>query len=418
MLKRDVFLRATMPANQLHHKRAWLMRVLSAPLDGKAATLQYWPWFQEGKWYVLDANKEPVVVTDADPKEPFIRPREPVTLKADEIPNLKETVKTNYGTAIGNLLFLVYPYGSRYPYHNDRLSGKFLTKLTVKGMRDGTISVAEYDKIVESRDFVTGLLPIIVPSITPKAVTPAPESIALRKRLVNENRDRLHEPAVGAMIDQAVIAKEREFIKGDPAEDFMLKGKHFNVVRKSLFSVQGGTPSLSNPAEMEYIERSLQEGLRPEDMHVVVNKLRSGSYDRGASTALGGAEAKAANRIYQNVKIAEDDCGVTYGHPVEITARTWSWYLGRYLPKATKPLTEADLKKQIGKTIIIRSPATCKTEHLGYCKRCMGDNVALSKLGLVPQVSAVTSRFLSIFLAAFHGKSLKTNPLDLEVAIR
>jgi hypothetical protein len=152
---------------------------------------------------------------------------------------------------------------------------------------------------------------------------------------------------------------------------------------------------------------------------MMVNSLRMGSYNRGASTALGGEAAKFSARIFQNTKLAEDDCGSTVGMPFLVTEYNKNMFVGRYLfnGKKLEEVKEGDLDNQVGKVLRFRSPQTCWTENGNYCGTCMGRLVADSGIGLGPQASAVGSAILSAFLAMMHGTKLESKKMDFRNAL-
>lgn len=75
----------------------------------------------------------------------------------------------------------------------------------------------------------------------------------------------------------------------------------------------------------------MAEGWKAENLPELASSLREGSYDRGASTALGGEAVKFILRVMQNTVVSEDDCQSKNGMPVKITKPTQDQFVGNYL---------------------------------------------------------------------------------------
>jgi len=147
------------------------------------------------------------------------------------------------------------------------------------------------------------------------------------------------------------------------------------------------------------------------------NNTREGSYDRGASTALGGEAVKFILRVLQNVLIEEDDCGSTVTVKMKPSQEDKETYLGNTIlvNGSQVLLTEENIDKYVGKDINMRSPLFCKTKRDSFCKVCIGQRYADSPTSLASAGSAVGSTFMALFMAAMHGKALKTNPYDFKI---
>jgi hypothetical protein len=60
----------------------------------------------------------------------------------------------------------------------------------------------------------------------------------------------------------------------------------------------------------------------------------------------------------------------------------------------------------------------CRLEKTDYCKACVGQRLAENPTGLSAAISEYGSAFLSIYMAAAHGKALVTAKLDFKTAIQ
>lgn len=406
MHKSDYFLGSIV--EERYRDRKWILRTMCLPASNLETEADY-PGYRDGVWYILDHNGEEEVLEGTTPDAPIFPIKEPLELTPQNFLNVREPVTSCYGAAILNAVVLLYAFGKKLPYMAERFNDKKLAKIVGNALETDLIGVPEYLKFMEGMNHLTLFNQIAIVAATPKSLTASPEAIRIRNELLEQYKDQLGDPAIVALIDEAVSAADREYIKGDPSEKFFLKGKAYDVVRKKLFTVQGGVPRLDDPTKMDYIPGSLDEGIRPEDLATVNNNSRSGSYDRGASTALGGEAAKFSNRVFQNLKIAEVDCGTVVGKPELIEDTS---LIGRYLVGSDNPLTEADLLKLIGKEVIMRDPTACKTGNRAYCGKCMGQKEVDAQMGLGPRMAEVGNTFMSISLAAFHGSVSKTTEFN------
>jgi len=356
---------------------------------------------------------EPIQVEGAALDKPFFGIDEAVTAQTEMLPNIPEPIKTTYRKILLNAIIFAEPFGNKVTFMAGELNGKILNGIIERNLREELITIDEYRKFMKSMGFITLFTDFCVPTASPKVLAPSKKVAELKDRLIKENIDNLHDPVVVSKIDAEITKALKEELEGDEAEGFFIKDKSINTVRKMTHGMIGGVPRLDDETKVETIPRSLEEGWRAEDLPAIANNLRSGSYDRGKDTALGGEAAKMSGRMYQNTKITEADCGSKVGLPINITKENYKEFVGHYKVSApSKPLSESDLKGLIGKEVIIRSPIGCRVKSGNYCEKCIGDTVAKSGIGLGPQLSAVGSVFLSISLSAFHGKQLRTEEYD------
>lgn len=415
MHKRDYFVEAL--KRDLYVPRTWLIRVFGIPAQNFESQEPYAPNFVDGQWFIHDDEGTRHNLEGAVAGKPLYEVKEGMTLEAGDMKNVDKATKTAYSDAIINQLLFVWPFEKPLPYIATGINKKILTPIIGVALDTGWISVEEYTgKFTQAaHGRLTAFTQIAVTAATPKSILPSKEALAVKNKMIKENPHRLSDPAFLAELDTAVSAADRESLKDDESAKFFLKAKAYDVVRKKTYHVQGGIAKLDDPTKMDFIDRSLDEGLRPEDMAATVNALRSGSYGRAKDTALGGEAAKFANRVFQNTKIDGDDCGTKIGEPTLIDNKDVKRLVGRYLVGSDTPLTKEALQKLVGKQVNVRSPNACKEPNRNYCKKCMGDSI--SKAGIVsigPQMGAVGNVFMSVALAAFHGSSLKTKKAKMK----
>lgn len=389
--------------------RKWLIRVFSVPYSDKVPADDA-PGYREGEWYFTH-NGEEVIISDSLPGMPLFPKEESIALLAGDMACIKEDIAdTTYGIAIINAVLWDYSSADAIPYMNKEITGKLLTSTVSRALKEDVITVDQHLRIREALNHITVLAPITVTAFTPKLIVASKEILALRDQLLAQYKDQLTDPAIIALIDEAISNAIRDYLKDDPSAKFLLKSKHYDVVLKKLYYVQGGLARLDDPTKMEYIGESLETGSTVDNMAAKVNASRSGSYDRGASTADGGAGAKISNQMGQNLKVAEPDCGTKVGK-LEHISNIYD-YVGRYLVGSDTPLTPIDVANLQGKTVLLRDPTACKTGKLNFCAKCMGDAVAISGDALGPYLGEICNVFMSNSLAAFHGIRSHNVPFD------
>ena len=244
-----------------------------------------------------------------------------------------------------------------------------------------------------------------------------PAVLKRRDELLLEYGNQLHDPAIVARIETELTQMDREWFKGDPGEGFLLSAKSVDVSRKRAFVMVGVETGFSDTRDgVEPIKKSLNEGWDLNQMPAMVNNARSGSYNRGHETALGGESVKYFYRVFQNTRVVEDDCQTTEGLLWTITEDNYTTFAGLWTTEGVV-LDNATTKALIGKTIKIRSPMLCRTASPSFCAKCVGNLLAANPTGLHIAASDVGSIFMSTFMGAMHGKALRTAKFDYRNAI-
>lgn len=446
MFKRDFFIEAL--KNKAHYKRDWVMSVFGI-IDIKTDNWRSNPYayrvVKTGNGFGFlkpDENDNDVFyivdIVDSfsdDPMQPLASWLDAIHLEPGEVENHigSDTILTTYGNVLCNDLILCAPFGKKVPFIKGEIDiGKLQNKLfdrvvdtpDVIPERNSTddLYVHEYHMFGEHALSLVSYNSIAVQSVTPKSLTGHPEARALREKLKDKYKDQLTDPVIISKIGAELEALDREWLKDDPADKFYQtnEGKYYGKVRKRLFYMFGGEAPFSDGTVMEFVERSLEEGIVPENLPIIINSLRHGTHSRGSQTQLGGEATKTIYRMVGTSRISEDDCGTDMGIPFTVTDWNWTLFAGFYeVIKGKSYLIDMDdLAGRVGQTIILRSPATCKTADRNHCAKCMG--VALSELrdGLAATSAQTSGVFLTSFLKAFHGKELKTQRLDVKHWLR
>lgn len=432
MHKRDFFI-AAMKAGNYRFKR-WIIEAFSVtrnskPWPGGDGDIHFGihrneeglPYFYEG------AQDAAVYIEGVGPNQPIFAFREEVVLGPGDIPNLKKNITSTYGNLLTNWLLLVYPFEAKIEYMEGSIDIPRIEKiiearkkdLPASGERDPHgIYVDEYHKFNEAAFALVGYTQLCVPSASARTMTTDPAIAVRRKELMDQYRDRLHDPVVQAKIDAELVAMDKAWIKGDASEGFFIKGKSFDVVRKKLFLYQGKEQGFGTDSPV--IETSLSDGWNIDNLPAMGNSLREGSYNRGFMTALGGEATKFNYRIFQNTVVEGDDCGTKVGVPIVIPASDAKYFIASTIiteDMGKVELTEENISKFVGRRVILRSPAYCKTPGINFCATCMGKKIASTPTAISTYAADVGSVFLGTFMKAMHGKSLSVARYDWKARI-
>lgn len=436
MNKREFFIKA-MQAGRFSDKR-WVFAAFSVLRPNKHGFEGMKPWdilyidpdkHERSSLVFIDGDGNVIQLSDFDfdhqnPAPPY-QFKETLSLSKDEMENLsKKEIETTYGNVLANWLLCVYPFGNKIEYFEGKFGLKMVEKIIEKKLSDNVsgvgerdpskIYVDEYTRYRQAASLIDGFTQLAVPSATPKSMTRSPETEKFREELLKKYEGQLHDPAIAAKVDKAMVDFDRAWMEGDEAMGFYIKDKSFNIVRKKTHSIMGYESAFSETGEGEMIPRSLSEGIDVEKLPAMVNSLREGSYDRGASTALGGEAVKFILRVMQNSTVEESDCKTKLTIPMSIDDGKKETFVGNYILEGTtvKELTNDNINSYVGKTVAMRSPLFCRTANAGFCATCIGKRYGEHATSLPTAASNVGSTFLSTFLALMHGVELKTTKLD------
>lgn len=380
-------------------------------------------------YFFLDPNNnlEPTKLTDADITKELLSPADVLDVPLGILPNTPKAIKT---TTIGNVLFnaivVAHPFKDKIDFLEGQISIKKLDAIIadrlVDDLPEGTIPPAdtkdiyvhEYLKYTTSIRLINEIADFFVPAASEKTMTPPPGIKEYRKKLVEENKDRLNDPAVLAEIDAKLQEYDRAYYQDDDdAMGFVPTQK--SEVRRKLFLTVGAQAGFGDGIKVEHVEKSLSEGTDIDKMPVLFSGSRAGSFNRGHQTMMGGAKFKELIRAASNSKILDEDCGTNIGAMTLITKDNAKLFLKRYYLENGKTvhITEENIDSLIGKTINLRSPRYCKAEHTDYCRYCVGDDLALQPKAVATAVADIGSAFLTLFLKKMHVSGLATAKLDL-----
>lgn len=412
-------------------KKAWVCAAFSLTREAPGAWKhQPYPYRlvaePNGYFYVDPEHPDQLLpIEDAPAGKPLFQWLDGISLEPGDLPNLPKGGRASYGTTLMNQTVLCYPFGPKIEFQWDAMTPRGLEKLILPRFRDDPVTpdteppstksniyVTEYLRFTAAMFYMTSFTQISTPAATRKTMTAAPGIIALRENLLKEHKDMLDDPVVIAKIQAELVKHDKAYLKGDAGEGFLISGKAFAVVRQSLYGMIGAQKTMGGN-EFKTVKTSLAEGWDASTFTLMNNTSRSGSFDRGAETQLGGESVKWLLRASSNMNIAADDCGVKLGNPQWITEdRHNTIGFGVVSEKGTVVLTEENYGEYLGKKVMIRSPAFCKGTITDYCKMCVGPRLSVSPTGLSNAVSQYGNTFMLISLGNMHGKQLSVAHMD------
>lgn len=357
--------------------------------------------------------------------EPPMRLNEQLDLAAGTFINQKEAVVTTFGTALANHIVLIQAFGTKIPFKTGRWNVSEIKDLIAPRLRktpaEGEERDPKYFYVDEYVNFANGAFSLgayaqlCVPAHTEKMLVVPPGTRELRDKLLTQYKDRLHDPAVVAEIDLALVNHFKQWIKGDRAEGFLITKKSIEIVRKKLLLMHGAETGLLESVDVDLISNSLREGWDVEKLPAMINSLRAGAFNRGQQTELGGVAVKELLRASANIRIIEGDCGRKFGLEFEVDEKKKDQIIGHNVIEKDGSVTAIDEDNYgpyLGRKIELRTPLYCLYEKTDYCTVCVGRNLARTPTAASVGIAAYGNTFLSLFLKAAHAKALKTKKLD------
>jgi len=426
MTKRDFFI-AAMQA-EMYIFRKWVISCFAMTKDDVTEagySKQYWlttPTDSKQRYfYSPDTDGETVVIDDSNTSQRLFDFKERITLQPGDLPNVKEVIDTTYGNVLFNAMVLCWAFGDNIPFVKGRVKPSSIEGTIAALLSKGIITTAQYVKFMSAIGALAGFTQLCAPAASLKTMTVDPAILKRRDELFLEHADRLGDPAILAAIDKELSEMDKASFVGDSAEDFFIKGKAFDVLRKKAYVSYGEEKGFGeSTGKQTIIKKSLREGLDFSEMPAIADSARAASFARGNQTALGGESVKYFYRIFQNTNIAEPDCDTKSGLWWDIDEGNWRTFVGRYMivtDNAALPIDETIARGAIGKRVHVRSPYLCKTEEPSFCAKCAGDSLSLNPTGVHVAISDVGSTFMLVAMKQMHGVALTTVPYQMKKAI-
>lgn len=361
-------------------------------------------------------TKEQIVV-----EEPKMIPPDRFILKKGEYFN-KEDIETTVGLFLFNKLLIEPNLQEAVGYVNHTLRagdlGDITDKITKAFINDKTTTIEKkYKNDLEWLGMRWHAL--LCSSFTPKTFKPIPEVTKERDKLYEENREAVErgDAITVNKIENALIAKAKEHLKGDPGlmlYDSGARGSFANNY-KNMCITKG---VVYNPitGKNDVVEKGFMEGIDKKSLASIGNSIVAGAYPKAIGTAVSGYYTKQLYAALQAASIDPTllDCGATTGIPVKITKENKKDFNERYVIDKGKLvfLDDKTIDKYVGKVVEIRSIMTCTRDK--YCKVCAGrywEKVDIINLGLT--ATKVTGTMTNLSMKKFHDTSIKIAEVDI-----
>ena len=404
----------------LYKRLSWSIRAFTVT-RGEGGEFE--PYIEDKQWVVKIGESK--LRFEADATKPLYQKRELVDLKKGDFIGCEADCQAPYAWVLWHHVVVVYAFNGKIPFNPEAVRISNVEKIIAARLTSNPadrsqndpakIYVWEYLKYTEAcACILSGMTQIFTPGTTRKSLVTDPKIRELRAKLLEQYKDRLHDPATISIIKGELSKLDREWIKGDDSEDYLIGKKNFDIVRMKTLLMHGEESAFGDGTSVTLIPTSLDEGLNLQNLPDYANSLREGSFNRGAQTALGGEAVQYLIRVFQNHAITEEDCGAILGIRRLINANKADRYVGYYIIEQGKTvaLTKENISRYVNKVVLLRSPQRCRTEGAGYCARCMGDMNARFPNSLGGQASDMGSMMLYIFMGKAHGTALKTTRFE------
>jgi len=340
-------------------------------------------------------------------------------LQAGAIANALNEVTTTVGIFLQNLHVLANPLGSKILYINGVWNPSKIENIISEGLQNDTISVEECKRFINGAYFINSMTDIFVPGVTERGITTDKRIREVREKFIADHKGQMSDPAVATELEQIVIKMHKEFLADDASKLFYdgLGKKAWGVQLKKMFLTGGIIDAFEQgTGNYEFIDNSLSEGWKKENIPILANETRKGSYNRGVETRDGGAQTKFILRAFQDMSIRIDDCQTMHGQLIDFSKLDINEYVGRTLIVQGKRvlLNESNLASFDGKVCEMLGPRTCKSKF-GLCYTCCGNKLRkLHVKAAATLASEISSTFLSYSMANMHGTIVEVVPFDFK----
>lgn len=382
--------------------------------------------------YFINGNSdEEIIISDAPKEGAVFSIHEKLEVLYGFLSNIEKPTVTTLGNLLFNACCIDYAFGKKLGYLNSKktanivyleeIISKRLTSVRKDESDKNLIFVDEYLKFAEGMQYLQGFNFIFCECVTEKLLTTPPNNEELKKQLLAKYADSINTPATLATVIKALEDNDKEFLKGDSSENFLI-GKS-NVARRKMFLMQGGEPSsLTQGDTIDISTNSLSQGIQVSKFATLNNISRSGSYNRGFETQLGGVVTKDLIRSTSAIQVVRGDCLTKYGRTINVNEENYVKQLVGFSIMENNTLTMIEDKEQagkyIGKVIQRRASQYCISPGDTYCEICVGKRLAMHPKGVSMAITEIGGTLLGIFMSAMHAKDLKVHNVNIDSVTR
>lgn len=401
--------------NHLYSKMKWILTMFAIPVDEYTEN-EYIKIID--KKYHLKVNGE-LIPTDIEISKPYLNMKMSVDMSDSE--DLSDLGITTVGISLVNMILIREPFKDKLKLINGNVKIGAIEKQIVKLMKNGVITINEYEKFSISVSYLVNFSKLVTISATEKTLLP-PTDINKYKKQVRlelvEKYGNEWEKNITAIAEyeNRLKAYDDEYLKDDPTYNKFTSGKVKNIARKKMYLTFGAEfgfdKTASNP---EMIDPSLMDGY-PKDkdkLATIINTARAGYFDRGSETQKGGVVAKETLRSTASSRIVKNFCNTTRQSIVDVNKNNTSLIANRYINDNNKQVLVDDVEQYIGKSVKLYTPLYCEAKDGNFCYVCSGEAIREYENGISLLVSSIAGIILNTSMKSMHGTVLSTVDVDI-----
>lgn len=288
---------------------------------------------------------------------------------------------------------------------------------------EDTINRQQFNSYLDHRDtlgyWLNGML---AHTISERMLKPLPQIEKRKAELCKKYEKELAEHNIDVMtkISNELTEYARELLKDDPGMDLYLSGDLDFANNYKNNSIIKGAVMNKITGEFDFIETSFMDGIAIKDLPAHANSILASQYPASIATADAGYMGKKLMALLQMMEIDEPgtDCGTKNLIPVTVTKYNSPFLTNIYINEGgqEKLLTEDKINSYIGKTIMMRSPMSCKNPKI--CSKCAGSlfyKLGVEHAGLF--ATQISHSALNLGLKSKHNSVIELYTLDPEQLI-
>lgn len=351
---------------------------------------------------------------DAKKGEELFWPEEEIGVPKEELWGVDKDIVTSVGRFVTNWIVLRFSVGTKLPFlvegdsflvYEKELYTRCLKNEDDESDDPTAIRPSEVDRFLQAMYEVSPMCMAVVPTGTLRSLVTDPRVYELRDRLLEENKDKLDDPAVIVDIINQIEKLDREWLSQDQSIEFY-KSKKSRMRRRKLLLISGIETAFREDGKYTLIAKSLAE--ETELTHAVerFNNVREGSFSRGAETAKGGEQVRIIQMIFQNHKIVDGDCGTKLTYATIFDNYNAKRYIGMNAVVNNKlvPITDTFVKENMGKLVRLRRPILCQQGHVDTCSACSSSSKSDEERAIGNDIAAGASNIMLNAMGAMHGR--------------
>jgi hypothetical protein len=364
--------------------------------------------------------------------------KEVVTKSGNPKPNLTPAWALGFNgevlTTVGRYIINLFVLGgsenirSKMPYYNSPFNSSTLGKL------NSDLSVLLLEEKITSEEFINHLDRIAWISYGTVAFTSGSYDYnsILSFPAVKKRKEELLKKYVGKLDASTVQKIEKELLDlarteldrtdagGLDLYDSGYKGGSYENTYKNVAIMRGMSQKSDDENNLQLSTSNLTEGIQKDETDIYADMITTASFSSAVGTQIGGYETKKMNASFQSVVLDKPgtDCKTKKGYTAKITDKNKKDYYLRYVVDKNKLvlLDAENLPKYVDKTVMLRSPLYCTTEHI--CSKCAGElyyRMGIDNVGLL--CSRLSASLLNANLKKRHDMTIKVTKIDVDKVI-